>query len=74
MRFATFNDTADFNDVPAPGNLRADDVLPSQNLRIMDAAVYWPKRAEDGFGLTGVFPFPSSDHRLVWIDVRVPGR
>jgi len=24
------------------------------------------------FRLTGVFPFPSSDHRLVWIDVRKP--
>ena len=25
------------------------------------------------FPLTGVFPFPSSDHRAVWIDVQVPG-
>ena len=23
--------------------------------------------------LTGVFPFPTSDHRLVWLDVQVPG-
>ena len=26
------------------------------------------------FSLVGTFPFPSSDHRLVWIDVTVPGR
>ena len=26
------------------------------------------------FPLVGTFPFPSSDHRLVWIDVRIPGR
>ncbi len=49
-------------------------MLPSPNLRITDAAVYWPKQGEDGSELTGVFPFPSSDHRLVWVDVRVPGR
>jgi hypothetical protein len=23
------------------------------------------------FRLVGVFPFPTSDHRLVWVDVRV---
>ena len=66
-------DTADFSD-GAPGNLRADYVLPSKNLRITAAHVFWPKQGEPGSELTGVFPFPSSDHRLVRIDVRVPGR
>ena len=65
-------DTADFAD-GAPGNLRADYVLPSRNLRILDAAVFWPVQASPLFYLTGVFPFPSSDHRLVWVDVHVPG-
>ncbi len=65
-------DTADFND-SAPGNLRADYVLPRKNLRITDAAVFWPTQDDPLFRLTGVFPFPSSDHRLVWIDVNVPG-
>ena len=65
-------DTADFSDV-APGNLRADYVLPRINLKIVDGAVFWPVQADPLFRLTGVFPFPSSDHRLVWIDVRVPG-
>jgi hypothetical protein len=65
-------DTADFSDF-APGNLRADYVLPRKNLRMLDAAVFWPLQADPLFRLTGVFPFPSSDHRLVWIDVTVPG-
>jgi hypothetical protein len=65
-------DTADFAD-GAPGNLRADYVLPRKNLRIQDAAVFWPLMADPLFRLTGVFPFPSSDHRLVWVDVSVPG-
>ncbi|HJR37466.1 MAG TPA: endonuclease/exonuclease/phosphatase family protein [Nocardioidaceae bacterium] len=66
-------DTADFAD-SAPGNLRADYVLPSKNLRITDSAVFWPTRDDPLFRLTGNFPFvPSSDHRLVWVDVRVPG-
>jgi hypothetical protein len=66
-------DTADFAD-GAPGNLRADYVLPRKSLRIVDGAVFWPKSDDPQFRPVGTFPFPSSDHRLVWIDVRVPGR
>ncbi|HEX6324959.1 MAG TPA: endonuclease/exonuclease/phosphatase family protein [Jiangellaceae bacterium] len=65
-------DTADFADT-APGNLRADYVLPSKNLRIKDAGVFWPTTDDPLFGLVGTFPFPSSDHRLVWVDLKVPG-
>lgn len=65
-------DTADFNDAD-PGNLRVDYVLPSRELRIIDGAVFWPVQADPLFRLTGVSPFPSSDHRLVWVDVMVPG-
>jgi hypothetical protein len=63
-------DTADFTDTPGPGNLRADYVLPSSDLRIDDGAVFWPRQGAPGFEWTGVFPFPSSDHRLVWLDIR----
>jgi 3-phytase len=66
-------DTADFAD-GAPGNLRADYVLPRVGMSILDAGVFWPVQADPLFRLTGVFPFPSSDHRLVWIDVRLPSR
>ncbi|GAB2672945.1 endonuclease/exonuclease/phosphatase family protein [Kribbella swartbergensis] len=67
-------DTADFADNPAPGNLRADYVLPSRQLKPLGAGVFWPVQADPLSRLTGVFPFPTSDHRLVWVDVRVPGR
>jgi hypothetical protein len=65
-------DTADFND-SAPGNLRADYVLPRKELQIRNAGVFWPKSDDPLFALVGTFPFPSSDHRLVWVDVQVPG-
>ncbi len=63
-------DTADFADT-APGNLRADYVLPSKALRPLDQGVFWPVLADPLSRLTGVFPFPSSDHRLVWVDIAV---
>jgi hypothetical protein len=71
-------DTADFADT-APGNLHADYVLPSKNMRILDSAVFWPVQSDPLFRLTGVFNFaewgpvggfPTSDHRLVWVDVK----
>ena len=65
-------DTADFSDT-APGNLRADYVLPSKQLRLTDAGVFWPLASDPLFDLVGTFPFPSSDHRLVWIDVQQRG-
>jgi hypothetical protein len=62
-------DTADFADT-TPGNLRADYVLPSRGLRVRAAGVFWPVQSDPLFRLTGVYPFPTSDHRLVWVDVR----
>jgi hypothetical protein len=63
-------DTADFAD-SAPGNLRADYVLPSRNLDVVDGGVFWPLSTDPLFRLIGVFPFPTSDHKPVWIDVEV---
>jgi hypothetical protein len=81
-------DTADFCDFPAfppcsgPGNLRADYVLPRENMQILGSGVFWPSLDPadadplapfaylvdpTGFG----FPAPTSDHRAVWVDVRV---
>jgi hypothetical protein len=65
-------DTADFAE--PPGNLRVDYVLPRKSLRILDAGVFWPTTDAPRFDLVGTFPFPSSDHRLVYVDVAVPGR
>jgi len=74
-------DTADFSDsfASSPGNLRVDYVLPSRPLRVLDTGVFWPLSSDPLSRLTGEFDrqytngFPSSDHRLVWVDVAVPG-
>jgi hypothetical protein len=72
-------DTADFAD-GAPGNLRADYVLPDRGTRIASSFVFWPISTDPLFRLVGLFDpallpngngFPSSDHRLVAVDVKV---
>ncbi|MEM9351771.1 MAG: endonuclease/exonuclease/phosphatase family protein [Planctomycetota bacterium] len=68
------HDTCDPPDADGPGNLRLDYVLPSQGLRIKGSGVFWPESADPLFGLVGTHPFPSSDHRLVWIDVIMGAR
>ncbi|MBG6225139.1 hypothetical protein IWX63_001704 [Arthrobacter sp. CAN_A2] len=65
-------DTADFEDLDA-GNIRADYVLPSRTLRVAAAGVFWPRAGMPGSELTGIFPFPTSDHRLVFVDVALHG-
>jgi hypothetical protein len=47
-------------------------VLPRKQLRILDAGVFWPLADDPLFSLVGTYPFPSSDHRLVWVDLTVP--
>ena len=55
-------DTADWPDTPGePGNLRVDHVLPSADLRVLDAGVLWPPKDS---GLR---------HGLVWVDVETEG-
>ncbi|MGL5943093.1 MAG: esterase-like activity of phytase family protein [Waterburya sp.] len=74
-------DTADFDD-RGSGNLRVDYVLPSKNLDATDASVYWPTSEDPLFDrLIGTFDpelvpngFPSSDHRLVATDFRIPSK
>ncbi len=66
-------DTADLTDDPAPGNLRRDYVLPSPGLEVTGAGIFWPVPSDPLSRLTGSYPFPTSEHRLVWVDVRVPG-
>ncbi|MEO0965174.1 MAG: endonuclease/exonuclease/phosphatase family protein [Planctomycetota bacterium] len=54
------DDTATFG-------LRADYAVPSSDLEVIDAGVFWPTVSEPGG--TAVF---WSDHRLVYVDVVVP--
>lgn len=65
-------DTADFED-RIGGNLRVDYVLPSRNLKVTGSGVFWPRAGTPGSELTGIFPFPTSDHRLVHVDVILNG-
>jgi hypothetical protein len=60
-------DTSDFGDGErGPGNLRLDYLLPSKDLDVVDAGVFWPLSDDPLFTLVGV-----SDHRLVWLDMVV---
>ncbi|MBE8473362.1 endonuclease/exonuclease/phosphatase family protein [Streptomyces justiciae] len=64
-------DTSDFNDT-APGNLRVDHVLPSKGLEPLGNGVFWPTSDDPLYRLVGNgTTVPTSDHRLVWQDVRV---
>lgn len=65
-------DTADFSD-NSVGNLRIDYVLPSSDLTVVAAGVFWPTAGQPGFEWIGDFPFASSDHRAVWVDLLVQG-
>jgi hypothetical protein len=73
-------DTADFAD-GAPGNLRADYVLPDRGIEIEGGFVFWPLNSDPLFPLVGTFQglpdgngFPSSDHRLVAVDLEIGKR
>lgn len=58
-------DTGDFSD-RSPGNLRIDYVLPSRKLKIINTGVFWPEaKTEYAKWLS------ASDHRLVWLDIKV---
>lgn len=60
-------DTVDWPKEDGPGNLRVDYVLPSGDLHISAAGVFWPS---DGAGAKTVGT--ASRHRLVWIDIKLP--
>jgi hypothetical protein len=59
------NDTGDFGDSYL-GNLRLDYALPSVEMEMLDAQVFWPKPTSSQYGL-----ITHSDHRMVWIDLQV---
>jgi hypothetical protein len=68
-------DTGDFSDGPrSVGNLRVDYVLPSKDLEVCASGVFWPKADDAEFALVNDDAERSSDHRLVWLDIALPGR
>ena len=62
------NDTAAFGRF---GNLRVDYVLPSAGLKLIAGHVFWFADTEPLFDLVTHDQFPS-DHRAVYIDVKLP--
>ncbi len=50
---------------------RIDYVLPSRNVSIEDGGVYWPAETDDPQGAADAEL--ASDHRLVWLDLALPG-
>jgi 3-phytase len=64
-------DTADFND-DVPGNLRVDYVLPSKDLTVQGAGIFWPAASDPLARLVRMDPLATSDHRLVYLDVQRP--
>lgn len=64
-------DTADWRDEPGPGNMRVDYVLPSQGWEIVASGVFWPAKDDPLRRVVGDGEdVVSSDHRLVWVDLR----
>ncbi len=50
--------------------MRADYVLPSSNLKVVNSGVFWPAKSQSTFRLVADRS-SSSDHRLVWADIAV---
>jgi endonuclease/exonuclease/phosphatase family metal-dependent hydrolase len=68
-------DTADWRDDPGTGNMRVDYVLPSAGFAVTGSGVFWPEAASPLARLVAGGARPaSSDHRMVWVDVALPGR
>lgn len=51
---------------------RVDYVLPSRELKVRDAGVFWPAHGDPLRALVDE-PEPASDHQLVWVDLLLPG-
>lgn len=61
-------DTVDWRDENGPGNLRVDYVLPSADLSVEGAGVYWPPQGHEMYDIVE----SASPHRLVWVDIGLP--
>ncbi len=63
-------DTADWSD-EGPGNLRVSYVLPSANLNVIDAGVFWPAPDDPYAELLGSDGLAAGPHHLVWVDIEI---
>lgn len=68
-------DTANFFDGEGgAGNLRVDYALPSSNLTVVDAGIFWPESGDPLAALLYAGERETTDHRLVWVDVALPAQ
>ena len=63
-------DTADWSD-DGPGNLRVSYILPSRDLNVTGAGVFWPAQNDPLVALLGSDGFAAGPHRLVWVDIKI---
>lgn len=61
-------ETVDWPD-PKPGDMRVDYVLPSADLDVIRAGVFWPSADDPKHALLFHKGTLSSRHRLVWVDI-----
>lgn len=62
-------DTVDWDEGRTPGNMRVDYVIPSANLEVTGAGVFWPAPEEADAALVGEGRGVGSHHRLVYVDL-----
>lgn len=67
-------DTTHWPQSDGPGNLRVDYVLPSADLEVVDAGVFWPAPGSPQHALLGRGEAAASRHRLVWVDIALADR
>ena len=48
-------------------------MLPRKNMNIVGSGVFWPLARRPALPARRRLPVPDLDHRLVWVDVQVPG-
>ncbi|MCF2905874.1 endonuclease/exonuclease/phosphatase family protein [Octadecabacter sp. CECT 8868] len=63
-------DTADWSE-DGPGNLRVSYVLPSSDLSVVGAGVFWPALDDPLASLLGSDGLAAGPHHLVWVDIRI---
>ena len=61
-------DTADWPE-DGPGNLRVSYVLPSRELTVIGAGVFWPAPDDPTAALLGGDGLAAGPHHLVWVDI-----
>ncbi|OSP54458.1 hypothetical protein BV911_12730 [Pseudoruegeria sp. SK021] len=65
-------DTVAWDAEGEPGNMRVDYVLPSADLTVLDAGVFWPTPDDPDVALLGEGGRAASRGRLVWVDLEFP--